>query len=134
VIYFKKVGTDAMRDTVHPNVWINSLFSDYIPTRMPSSFPPDNDLGYPSWLITDLRFTNEAKAIKDRGGICIRVNRHFETQTFYNSNVSFPDGIPVHPSENELDDYAFDYVIENNSDISTLVEKVKEMLVYFKIL
>ena len=29
----------------------------------------------PNWIITDVRFPNEAKAIKDKGGILIRVNR-----------------------------------------------------------
>ena len=30
---------------------------------------------YPNWIITDVRFPNEADAIKGRGGIIIRVNR-----------------------------------------------------------
>jgi len=30
---------------------------------------------YPRWVISDCRFENEVKAIKDRGGIVIRVNR-----------------------------------------------------------
>lgn len=29
----------------------------------------------PNWIITDVRFPNEAQAIKDRGGVLIRVNR-----------------------------------------------------------
>ncbi len=30
---------------------------------------------YPNWLITDVRFENEAQAILDKGGILIRINR-----------------------------------------------------------
>lgn len=123
----QKVGTDLFREQLHNNVWINALFADYKPHKM-SEYNPSN------WLITDLRFTNEAKSITDRGGICVRVNRHFETQTFYTQRVSFPDGIPVHPSENELDDYAFDYVIENNGTLEELIEEVKKMLQHFKII
>jgi len=129
----QKVGTDLFRNQLHDNVWINALFSEYKPTRMSSSFPPDNDLGYPKWLITDLRFPNEFQAIKDRGGICVRVNR-FEKQTFYNPNVSFPDGIPIHESERALDDYPFDYEITNKGSIEELIEEVKKMLQHFKII
>jgi hypothetical protein len=93
----------------------------------------EKNLIYPSWLITDLRFTNEAEAIKDRGGICVRVNR-FETQTFYNPNVSFPDGIPIHASERALDDYPFDYEITNKGSIEELIEEVRKMLQHFKII
>lgn len=129
----QKVGTDLFRDRLHNNVWINALFSEYKPTRMTSSFPPDNDLGYPKWLITDLRFPNEFQAIKDRGGICVRVNR-FEKQTFYNPNVSFPDGIAIHESERALDDYPFDYEITNKGSIEELIEEVKKMLLHFEII
>ena len=33
-----------------------------------------------------------------------------------------------HPSETALDDYEFDFVIDNNSDIPSLVEKVKQII------
>lgn len=29
--FLQKLGTDAMRDNLHTNVWVNALFSDYIP-------------------------------------------------------------------------------------------------------
>jgi len=35
------------------------------------------------WIITDVRFPNEAKAIKDRGGIVIRVNRDSKSKYIY---------------------------------------------------
>jgi hypothetical protein len=130
----QKVGTDAMRDTVHPNVWVNSLFGDYKLENEESTYlNPYPTIEYPKWLITDLRFPNEFQAIKDRGGICVRVNR-FETQTFYNPNVSFPDGIPIHESERALDDYPFDYEITNKGSIEELIEEVKKMLLHFEII
>lgn len=54
----QNVGT-GMRQTVHPDVWINSLFS---------IFTPDS-----YWIIDDVRFENEAEKIKAMGGILIRL-------------------------------------------------------------
>lgn len=54
------LGTEFGRDMVHPNLWVNSLMNEYKRQK---------------WLITDVRFPNEAKAIKDRGGILIRLDR-----------------------------------------------------------
>ncbi len=97
-LLLQRIGTEAMREIIHPSIWINALFADY------------ND-NY-SWLITDVRFENECKAIKDKGGILIRVNRE-------------SDVIDNHPSETALDDYNdWDLVIDNDSDIPTLIEKL----------
>lgn len=73
------LGTECGR-SIHPNIWINSLFSDYIGKRDLEEVKgkevfrllPDM---YPNWIITDCRFPNEAKAVKDRGGLIIRINR-----------------------------------------------------------
>ena len=54
------LGTEFGRNMVHPNLWVNSLMNEYKRQK---------------WLITDVRFPNEAKAIKDRGGILIRLDR-----------------------------------------------------------
>jgi hypothetical protein len=130
----QKVGTDIFREQLHNNVWINALFGDYKLENEESTYlNPYPTIEYPNWLITDLRFPNEFQAIKDRGGICVRVNR-FETQTFYTQRVSFPDAIPIHESERALDDYPFDYVINNKGSIEELIEEVKKMLLHFEII
>lgn len=57
-------------------------------------------------IITDVRFKNEAKAIKDKGGLLIRME----------SNRSKEDN---HESETDLNDYNdFDFNIINNKDTS----------------
>ena len=74
------IGTDCIRDKVHPNAWVNALFADYkyeihrseVPTRAAGFI--DQHV-YPNWIITDMRFPNELEAIKSRGGITIRVDR-----------------------------------------------------------
>ena len=84
----------------------------------------------PNWIITDVRFPNECEAIKQRGGIVIRVERKpFNRAGGMEGNKQFSEQIKedTHPSETALDNYKFDYVIENNSDIPSLIEKVKQL-------
>ena len=123
--FLQKLGTEAMRNGLHTNVWVNALFANY------------NAIGYkykdcdykviqgkweyPNWIITDLRFPNEIEAIVERKGITIRVNR---------PGISLLD----HPSETSLDNAEFDYTIVNDSTIEDLVIKVREILVKEKII
>lgn len=108
------LGTECGREIIHPNIWVNALFNDYKPTPQ-----------YPYWVITDVRFPNEADAIRERGGIIIKVNRKHGYNT--------PDGkwkempINYHESERALDNYDFDYVIENDTTIAELKKKVKSI-------
>ena len=95
------LGTECGRQIIHPNIWVNSLFADY---------KKDSN-----WIITDVRFPNEAQAIKDKGGIMIRINR-----PLYRLDDQ-------HPSETALDNYNFDYVIENEGNIDELVQKIKQL-------
>jgi len=117
--FLQKLGTDALRDGLHPNVWVNALMADYecVPAdRAPGGWDCNN------WIITDTRFPNEAEAIKSRGGIVIRVDR--------------PGVKPInpHPSEVALDDWNFDYKIVNISDIYSLKQTVEQVLKYAKLL
>lgn len=135
------IGTEAMRDKVHENVWINALFTDY--ESLSSSFGAFDmsknpvefiEIGkkvvleHPNWIITDMRFPNEMKAIEDRSGITIRVNRNY-VLTGANKDPS-----KLHASETALDNAKFKYTIDNNGSIEELVEKVKEILTKEKIL
>jgi len=127
------LGTEAGRELIHPNIWVNSLFADYKAKEEIGLYDGgylDGQEAYrvdkSNWIITDVRFPNEAEAIKQRGGIVIRVNR--EESVLY-KGVKHIKGVKSieHPSETALDDYEFDHVIENNSDITSLVEKIKQL-------
>lgn len=115
------IGTEAGRNIIHPNVWINSLFSDYKGVnnwdylQEPTKEEYERDSIYPNWIITDMRFENELEAVKQRGGITIRVNRGEPKEN-------------EHASETGLDNATFDYVIDNNGTIEELVEKVRIIL------
>lgn len=75
------MGTECGREIIHPNLWVNALMGEYkkeyLNTPTFSDFSNTRLYSMPKWIITDLRFENELKAVKDRGGITIRVNRNF---------------------------------------------------------
>lgn len=128
--FLQRLGTEAIRDNIHPDAWVNALFTDYKGKKDYEGldFPTDDSpikIIYPNWIITDVRFPNEAQAIKNRAGIVIRVNRDWPANDELNK---------LHLSETSLDDWEFDWVIENNGSIEELIERVKEMLIYFKLL
>ena len=102
--FLQEVATEAMRDQVHPDVWVNALFADWKGPKMDEYHPS-------KWIITDVRFPNEYKAIKDRGGIILRVER---------------PGVETmgHVSERALDEHKFDYVIYNDGSIPDLFKQV----------
>jgi len=98
------IGTDLFRDNFHPNTWVNALMSEY-------EFK-DN------WIITDVRFPNEVKAIKERKGIVIYISREIETSEI------------EHKSEVALNSYnEFDYKIDNNGTIKELLSKITNILI-----
>lgn len=74
------IGTECIRDKVHPNAWVNALFADYKAKWVPTGDSvAEEDVSiekeYPNWIITDMRFPNELEAVKRKGGITIRIER-----------------------------------------------------------
>lgn len=103
----QRIGTDAIRNNIHPDAWVKSLFA-VMSTRS-------------NWLITDVRFPNEAQAIKDRGGIVIRVKRPFVPSD------------TEHISETALDDWKFDFTIDNSGSLADLKASVAAILRHYGI-
>jgi len=125
--FLQKLGTEGLRVGLHENTWVNALMADYKPETMyvvnpiTGSLDAKVDTKMPNWVITDVRFPNEAQAIKEKGGYVIRIDR--------------PGVKPInnHPSETSLDTWKFDYKIANVSDIVSLaftltniISKIKE--------
>jgi hypothetical protein len=127
--FLQVLGTEAMRDGLHTNVWVNGLFADYKYELKDCGLSKKGGkvkcAKYPNWIITDMRFPNEIAAVELREGITIRVNRDNGTREI--------DTNP-HPSETALDDAKFDYTIENNGTLDELVEKVRAILIREKII
>lgn len=97
----QKLGTDALRDNLHENVWVNALMADY-----------NKDS---HWIVTDCRFPNEVKIIQEKDGILLRVERS-------------TCNLGTHPSETALDNFPFEHVIFNNGSMDDLRNEVKKFL------
>lgn len=131
----QKLGTDALRNVIHPNIHVNALFADYITV----------DKKVPNWIITDVRFENEAEAIKERGGLLIRIERDVELRfpelwnKFQNEREDEPWDwwlkdkdlykTVYAPSEVGLDMYeGWDLQIHNNSTVRSLAQQLYKFL------
>lgn len=138
------IGTECGRNIIHPNIWVNSLFSEYKNkwSNLNLARINNNEITgeeYPNWIITDMRFPNEYQAVKQRGGITIRVNRYNSTCVCVDDSsldcLTPCSRKPQHESEVALDHVTdWDYVIDNSGTIEELVEKVRTILVNEKII
>ena len=123
--FLQKLGTEAMRNGLHTNVWVNALFADYKAKWVPTGDAVEEDevsleKKYPNWIITDMRFPNEMEAVVEKGGLTIRVTRPVEkSKTAARS----------HPSETSLDKSEFNYEIINDGTIKELAEKIQIILI-----
>ena len=114
----QKLGTEAIRDGLHPNAWVNALMCEYKRPKM-SEYNPSN------WIITDVRFPNELEAIEDVKGLTLKVIRPVKKSK---------TTARLHPSETSLDKARFNYTIVNDGSIEDLIEKVRQILITEKII
>lgn len=98
----QRIGTDMGRNLFGADVWINALFATF-----------DNSKDY---VITDVRFPNEADAIRQRGGEMWRVYR-----------PNYDNGVgDSHESEQFAHKIRADTVICNDGGVDDLIGKVTE--------
>ena len=123
-------GTEVCRNGFHDDIWIASLEN-----KLRNS---TDDV-----VISDCRFPNEIKAIKNAGGIVVRVVRGAEPE-WYDAAVSRnrgPNGnstwalsgrrleqLGVHASETAWVGTRFDAVLDNNSTLDDLYQQVKRLV------
>lgn len=98
----QRLGTDCGRELLGDNIWVDSAFKN---------LDPDG-----RYAFADCRFVNEANAIRERGGLVIRIER--------------PGIGPAnaHPSETSLDGYDFDHVVQNNDSHEVLRQKLVRLI------
>lgn len=128
------LGTEAGRNIIHPNIWINALMSEYKDKYARSTWWGRHPK-YPDWIITDMRFPNELMAVNKFNAITIRVNSNFNyanAPALNEDNGKAP--VVEHESETALDHENFKYTIQNNAGIAELVEAVTYILVQEKLI
>ena len=123
-------GTEVCRKGFHDDIWIASLEN-----KLRAS---TDDI-----VISDCRFPNEIKSIRNAGGIVIRVKRGEEPE-WYEDAVSMNSGetgnmswalskerinkLGIHASETAWVGTRFDHVLTNNGTIDELTNKVKGLV------
>ena len=139
-LLLQHIGTELFRNQIIDGIWVNALMSEYKAKEELVGTTPENiQWGevYPNWIITDTRFPNELQAVKDKGGINIRVNRPKERELILRNATSIIDTRktlePEHKSETVLDNAEFDYVILNNGTIEDLVNECRNIIKDYKI-
>lgn len=115
-LFMQYLGTQGMRDVIHPNIHVNGLLADYKPVGALRGSNKDV-LMYPYWIVPDTRFPNEADAIKDKDGLVFKV---------FNPRITTKS---KHASERALDGYKnFDLVINNGGSLDDLLVDVEYAL------
>lgn len=144
------IGTEGGRDLIHPQIWVNRMYSTYKPNE-------NGELPY--WVISDLRFKTEFKPSVERNAITIRIIRYkplhdwldyysielndiSEYSNIVISDMDFTNFINKldseslkdvadklnHISETDLDDVEHKYTIHNYGSIVDFVNEVIDIL------
>lgn len=122
-------GTEVCRQGFHNDIWVASLENQLRQAK--------NDV-----VITDCRFINELDAIKNAGGVTVRVSRGpdpvwFADAIAYNSgphNMGWAlsrDRLHksgIHASEYSSVGLAYDYVVDNNGTLIDLHNKIEKIV------
>jgi len=122
-------GTEVCRRAFHDDIWIASLENKLRNSK--------DDI-----VISDCRFPNEIKSIKDAGGIVIRVVRGPEPEWYQdavnmnsgNTNMNWMisktkmEQLGIHASETAWVGTKFDAVLDNNKTIDDLFAQVKDLV------
>ena len=122
-------GTDVLRNNFHNNIWIASLENKLRKTK-------DNI------VISDVRFPNEIDAIKQAGGIIVRIKRGADPNWFVHAEIlnqgpgapsyqeakEYIEQAKIHASEYSWVGSKVDYEITNDGAIDDLFQQIKRFL------
>lgn len=130
------IGTDLFRYKFDEDTWINALFSEYVHENKYSldlnSLPKEVNIleacanpekcnatiidKESKWIITDVRFPNEAQSVIDRGGVLIKIERPSLKES------------DKHPSETSIDfirESIINFKVYNDGDLTELYSKIE---------
>ncbi len=100
---------NGCREEFGKNVWIDKLFNTIA--------------GVEAVVISDVRYVNEAEAIKARGGYIIKVERPDAPKIEHGAD---------HPSEMEMETVVPNYSLHNDWDLAQLYSRVDGILAIIK--
>jgi hypothetical protein len=92
------LGTEWGRQMMGPNIWVNAWIR---------ACPKSENV-----VVDDVRFENEAQAIRDMGGIIVRVNR---------------PGAVADGHASEQIDFDCDFAIENSAGLGALADAIERI-------
>lgn len=90
-------GTEYRRTKNGADYWVDKVNDSFEAVR-----------GESLVIVTDVRFKNEAQWVKSNNGLMVNIKR---------DNALSNDS---HVSENQLNDYPFDFVVDNNGTLEQL--------------
>ena len=96
------LGTDWGREIIHPNLWVEATSAEI---RRQMALHQDV-------VVSDVRFDNEAKMIKDLGGYVIQIER------------DAAPSVEAHSSENGVSLNLIDAVVYNNGEPEEMAESI----------
>lgn len=123
-------GTEVCRQGFHEDIWVASVENKLIKSK--------DDI-----VITDCRFTNEVDAIRNAGGITIRVERGDRPNWYQyavdynkgpNGNASWSigksklDKAKIHASEYSSIGINYDHMVSNNGTIDELHKSIESII------
>lgn len=117
----------SSKRTVDSNYWVKRAINEIDVVSNPNNYGPNKRVIYSggelfrpveNFVITDLRYKSEVEPLRAAFGkdlLTVRINR-------------FDSAESTDPSENDLNDYKFDVVIENKGSLEEFLDKVKELV------
>lgn len=157
----QELGTGVGRG-LHENVWVRRMFRDMDTWESSQrawilsnaqrwelayhGLKPDSPQRRPVWVVPDVRFPNEATAIRDAGGVILKVRRNFRSQDVHSCTSCgarwFPDGRDnldswfwhdpecphAHPSERGVEEIREDYTFYNDLGLANVTYWAKHYL------
>lgn len=101
--FLQVLGTEGVRNHLGPDAWVDIALRKADECARAAVF-------------SDARFPNEADAVRQRGGLVIRIIR-----------ADAPD-VPAHASESAMDDYGADALVVNDGSLTALYVRLDRVL------
>lgn len=107
----KLLGTDCVRNIIHEDVWLNHVKEKYC--HIKNKYPKQK-----FFVITDVRFNNEAAWVNSIGGTILQLERDVPKRRQTDAN---------HPTEHGIDSKYITRTIFNKETLEQLNDRVSEL-------